>query len=118
MRHRILVIEDEVLIAMLVADAIEAGGFEVIGPCQTVSQALDQLSIPDCCDGAILDASLRGESALPVARALTELGIPFVVATGYDSSQLPDYMAAVPVLVKPLDTGTVVESMRRLLAAN
>ena len=71
MRYRILVIADEALIAMLVADAIEVGGFEVIGTCQTVAQALDQLNMPDCCDGTILDASLRGESALPVAMVRT-----------------------------------------------
>lgn len=117
MNSRILVVEDEVLIALEIAQALEAEGFEVVGPCHTVSRALDQLDNPDCCDAVVLDANLRDENARPVARALLTLKIPFVVVSGYDASQLPDEFAAAPVLAKPLRTEHLITQLRRLLAA-
>lgn len=116
MNRRILVVEDESLIALFICEVLETEGFEIVGPCQTVSQALAQLAIPDCCDAAVLDASLRNESAVPVANVLIELGIPFVVATGYNQSQLPAALTAVPVLAKPVNTGELVGHLQRMLS--
>jgi len=115
-RPRILLVEDEALIALLIVEMLESEGFEVVGPCQTVSKALAQLSIADCCDAAVLDASLRNESASPVARALVELGIPFLVATGYSLSQLPADLAEGPVLAKPFTPEDLIGNLRRLLS--
>lgn len=115
MTPRILLIEDEVLIALQVSDALEDEGFEVIGPCQTVAQALDQLRTVDCCDAVVLDANLRNESALPVARALAALGIPFVVTTGYDRHQLHAELATAPLLRKPLRPEDLIRYVKRLL---
>ncbi|MES2492097.1 MAG: hypothetical protein V4579_02305 [Pseudomonadota bacterium] len=115
-KPRILLVEDEVLIALLIEDALEAHGFQVLGPCQTVLQAMSQLSIPDCCDAVVLDASLRNESALPVARALLELGVPFVVTTGYSLSQLPAELTVAPILAKPVNTKELIGHLRRLLS--
>lgn len=112
-RPRILLVEDEVMIAMHIADAIESLGFEVIGPHQTVAAALKALQHPQCCDAAILDAHLRHESAEPIAKALTATGTPYIVATGYNRSQLPEIL--VPVLAKPIDTDELVTQLRALL---
>ena len=118
MSTRILLVEDEVLIALQVASALEAEGFVVIGPCQSVAQALARLDVPDCCDAAVLDANLRSESAVPVARALAALGIPFVVTTGYDLNQLSIEMAAGPVISKPFSSDELIGQLKHLLAAS
>lgn len=115
MKSRILVVEDEALIAMEIADALEEGGFEVIGPCHTVSQALNWLADPDCCDAAVLDANLHNVSAQPVAVALLTLQVPFVVVSGYLQSQLPGVLAEATLLAKPLRTADLVTRLRNLL---
>lgn len=116
MSARILVIEDGVLIAMEISDALETAGFEVVGLCHTVAQALDCLAQPDCCDAVVLDANLRNESAQPVAGALMQLRVPFVVVSGYSSQQLPDGLAAAPLLTKPLRTDDLITQLRHILA--
>lgn len=116
MSMRILLVEDEVLIALQVESTLEEAGFVVIGPCQSVAQALARLDIPNCCDAAVLDANLRNESADPVAKALSALGIPFVVTTGYDLKQLHGEMAARPVLSKPFSSDELISQLKQLLA--
>ena len=116
MTPRILVVDDEVLIAMEIADYLEAHGFEVVGPCQSVAQALNLLAEPDCCDAAVLDASLRNESSQPVAQTLQALQVPFVVVSGYSAHQLPDELAAAPLLNKPVRTDDLIDKLRLMLA--
>jgi len=116
MNPRILVVEDEFLIAQDIADALEAGGFEVLGPCPTVEKALAYLDDSARCDAAVLDVSLRNQSSLPVAKLLTELGIPFAVVTGFSPGQLPAEMAGIPVLTKPWDNMELVKVMQRLIS--
>ena len=79
---RILVIEDEPLIAMLLVDWLRELGYDPIGPASTVAKALD-LIVGSAPDAAIVDVSLNGESCHPVAEALRERDIPFVFATGH-----------------------------------
>ncbi len=117
MSARILVVEDEFFIAQEIADLLEAAGFEVVGPCASVPAALARLAESAGCDGAVLDASLRHVSSLPVAEALAERGIPFAVVTGFSVDQLPARMAAAPVLTKPLKGEDLIEILRELLAA-
>jgi CheY-like chemotaxis protein len=100
--RRVLVVEDEALVAMLVEDALIEAGAIVIGPAATVSEALALLShtTPDV---AVLDLNLAGETSTPVADALAAGGIPFVVATGYGADGLPAAHATAIVLAKPYD---------------
>lgn len=116
MSGRVLLIEDEVLIALQTADVLEEEGLEVVGTCQTVAQALAQLQIPECCDAVVLDANLRNESALPVAKALVALEIPFVVTTGYDRNQLHEELAAAPILAKPVRREDLLAQLNQLFA--
>ena len=113
---RILVVEDEVLIATHIAAVLESQGFEVIGPYLTVAQALAHLRNPDPCNVAILDAHLRDESALPVAEALTRLKIPFFVVTGYSRVQLSGELASARIFTKPVDTEALISEIQRHLA--
>lgn len=116
-KPRILVVEDEFLIAREIADALEDAGFAVLGPCPTVPAALARLDEAGSCEAAVLDASLRHVSSLPVAEALMARGIPFAVVTGFSVGQLPPAMAEAPVLAKPLDAGELVRLLNRLLRA-
>jgi DNA-binding response OmpR family regulator len=110
---RVLVVEDEALVAMLVEDALLDAGFGVIGPAATVAEALDLLG-QDKPDAAVLDLNLAGETSVPVADALAARGIPFVVATGYGVGGLPAGHPSVPVLAKPYDPGELVAVLNRL----
>lgn len=111
---RILLVEDEALIAIDIAEILTSHGFEVVGPCSSVSQALAHLETTDC-DAAILDTNLRNKSASTVATALAQREIPFIVVTGHSRAQLPTELASVPVLAKPVETENLISEVRRLL---
>ena len=100
--RRLLVVEDEYLIAADLADVLTGQGANVIGPAGSIKDALDMLATERQLDGAILDINVRGERVYPVADALRARGVPFVFATGYDSWVIPDAFANVPRLEKPV----------------
>ena len=100
--RRLLVVEDEYLIAADLADVLTGQGANVIGPVGSIKDALDMLATERQIDGAILDINVRGERVYPVADALRARGVPFVFATGYDSWVIPDAFANVPRLEKPV----------------
>jgi len=114
--RRILVIEDEALVAMLMEDALLDAGFAVLGPARTVSQALEMLK-GDAPDAAVLDLNLGGQNALSVAEALAARGIPFVVATGYGVAGLPANLRHIPVLPKPYDPDDLTSALAGLCRA-
>lgn len=116
MTARVLIVEDEYFLACEIADLVEAAGMAVVGPCPSVAKALAQIEASNC-DMAVLDVSLRHESSLPVARVLAERGIPFVIVTGFSQSQLPEEMAAAPVLAKPLQGDSLVTILKGFLSA-
>jgi DNA-binding LytR/AlgR family response regulator len=101
--RRVLVVEDEYLLAAEVVKDIRALGAEVIGPVATVDDALDLLAETERLDAALLDLNLCGEMAFPIADALMERGVPFVFATGYDRFAIPPRYAAVRRFEKPVD---------------
>ncbi len=96
----ILIVEDEPLIAMMLEDFILSLGYEVAGPCESVSEALAAVASKDF-DLAILDVNLKGESVWPVASALRERGIPFVLASGGHVEPPPAEFAETPMIEKP-----------------
>jgi CheY-like chemotaxis protein len=107
---RVLVVEDEYLVAMDVSAYLEAAGAHVVGPASNVNAALEAVEHTEL-DGAIVDVNLRGEMAYPVADALVERGIPFVFTTGYDAHTVPARFAAVKRCEKP----TTPEAIGRAL---
>lgn len=111
--RRILVVEDEALIAMLVEDALLDAGAHVLGPAATVEEALALFQSGDP-EAAVLDINLAGQVSTPVADALADHGVPFVVATGYGAAGLPERHRSVPVLAKPYDPQELVEALVRL----
>lgn len=112
--RRILVVEDEALVAMLVEDALLDVGAVVLGPAATVAEALALLEREALPDAAVLDLNLAGEVSTPVADALVRRGVPFVVATGYGASGLPPGHGDVPVLAKPYDPDELTLALGRL----
>jgi CheY-like chemotaxis protein len=109
---RILVVEDEYLLAEALADALTALGAQVIGPVAGLAEALD-LAADAAIDGAVLDINLRGEMVFPLADALAARNVPYVFATGYGHETIPERYQGVPALSKPVD----VQALKSLLTA-
>jgi DNA-binding response OmpR family regulator len=114
MPERVLVVEDEPLIAFDVADHLRQAGFEVIGPATSVSAALKLLNSQSC-DLAVLDVNLGRETAAPIADVLRSKSLPFVALSGYSSEQLPEIFQRAPMLTKPVDPKKLVHLLRGCL---
>ncbi len=99
-RYRVLVVEDEMLIGMLLEDMLVDLGHSVVAVVPRVNEALTAVQRDDF-DLAILDVHLNGQAVFPVAEALITRGIPFVFATGYGERGLPDNYRNRPILQKP-----------------
>ncbi len=109
---RILLAEDEVLVGMMVHDMLVDFGFNVVGPIADLSGALTAAEAGDL-DGAVLDVNLGGELIYPVAKALTERGVPFIFVTGYDGDSIDERYSQVPMLRKPIEP----QHLQRMLAS-
>jgi two-component SAPR family response regulator len=96
---RILVVEDEALIAVMVEDMLIEMGGEVVGPAATVDDALE-MARGETLDAAVLDVNVRGRRIDPVAEALMARGVPVLFATGYGEVRLASG-APVTVIDKP-----------------
>ena len=110
--RRLLVVEDEYLIAAALERALEDRGAEVVGPAGYVEGALRLVEAEgDRLDGAVLDINLRGERVYPVADVLAARGVPFVFLTGYDAQVIPDTYAGVPRSEKPVSTALLARTL-------
>jgi DNA-binding response OmpR family regulator len=99
---RILVVEDEFMIAEDMSEALTQAGYNVVGPVGHVAEAVDVARATGL-DGAILDVNLHGKSVFPVADTLRARGVPFVFLTGYAAPSLPERFTASPTLRKPVN---------------
>ena len=112
---RVLVVEDEVLVAMLLEDMLADFGCSVIGPAPTIAEALP-LATDAVIDVAVLDLNLGGEPVYPVADVLKTRGVPYVFASGYGAATLADAHRGAPMLQKPYrqaDLERVLSGLRR-----
>ena len=98
--RRILIVEDEPLIAMMLEDFIDSLGHEVARSCESVDEALSAVGEGGY-DLAVLDVNLKGQNVWPVAAALREVGVPFVIASGGHVEPPPSEFASVPMIDKP-----------------
>ena len=113
--RRVLVVEDEFLLAMELDGLLSRHGCEVLGPAATVRQALALLhdQRPEV---VVLDVNLKGERATPVAAALHDRGLPFVVITGYSDAQLSEpELRRAPRVDKPINCRELCRAMSRAL---
>jgi len=90
---RVLVVEDESLVAMMIDDLLTDRGAVVVGPVGTLEGALE-LAGGEAVDAALLDVNLNGERSTAVGKALAARGIPYVLATGYIAAECADYAPA------------------------
>jgi DNA-binding response OmpR family regulator len=111
---RILVIEDELLLALCVGQVLEEQGCKVIGPATSVRQGLN-LAEKTKVNGAILDINLNGELVYPVAKALMDRNIPFLFTTGYNSLDVPSSFRSVPRLDKPVEPGLFIQVLKQIM---
>lgn len=116
-RLRVLVVEDEYFIADEIARAAGAIGGEVIGPIPDVAGGLRMLAAGIEIDVAILDINLRGQPAFELADLLTDRGIPFVFATGYDAGAIPERFRLVACWEKPYDHAELAAAIAVIGAA-
>ncbi len=99
--NRVLVVEDEILVAMMMRDILTELEFDVIGPFSRVSEAM-VAAVHDEFDAGIIDVNLGGEFVYPVADVLMARKIPFVFITGYGVESIDGRFGHVPIIKKPI----------------
>jgi DNA-binding response OmpR family regulator len=112
---RILVVEDEYLIADDLRDVLLDAGAEVLGPVPTVEAAKAVLESEPVIDAALLDINLGGALVFEVADSLIARSVPFAFATGYDRWSIPDRFSEVPRLEKPLRLQKITTVLQMLM---
>jgi CheY-like chemotaxis protein len=115
MGQRVLVLDDEMLVAMMLEDMLAELDYEVVGPFGTLEEALAAVAT-ERLDCAIIDLNLgRGVLSTPVAEALRARGVPFLLATGYGANEQTDQMGHSGLLGKPFSTSDVQDAIKALL---
>jgi CheY-like chemotaxis protein len=112
--QRILVVEDEYLLAMELQGKLQESEAVVLGPVSNLDDALALIRSEPSIDGAVLDINLGGKMAYPAADLLMERGIPFVFTTGYDDVVIPERFGNAPRLQKPFDISRIVQALADL----
>jgi CheY-like chemotaxis protein len=118
-RRSILLVEDEVMIRMMVADMLEELGYTIAGEAGDIDEAIRLVQSTDF-DLAILDVNVNGKVISPVAEAVQMRNLPFVFATGYGAQGLPEKFRDRPALEKPFQMETlarVIENALKGIAA-
>ncbi len=109
----VLVVENEFMIAEDLSSSLVDVGAVVLGPVSSVPAALALLAAEPDIHGAVLDINLNGHMVFPVADALAMRQVPFVFATGYDQSFVPEAYAGVLRFQKPVDTAKMLRAIGR-----
>jgi len=112
---RILVVEDEYLIRMLLEDMLTDLGYEIAGAVGNIKEASELATTADF-NLAILDVNLDGQEVFPVAEILAKRGLPFVFVSGYGENSLPDPYRGRPSLQKPFQAEQLKTTLAGLLA--
>lgn len=112
---RILVVEDEYMLADDLATELRDAGASVLGPVGSMAQATALAEQSPDIDGALLDINLNGEMVYPIADRLTARGVEIMFVTGYDRAVIPERFADVPRFEKPLSMRRVADAIGHLL---
>ncbi len=114
MNKRILVVDDEPLLALDIAQEITLAGFSVLGPATSVTKALE-LVCNEGCDAAVLDVNLRNETSEKIAVNLRESKIPFLFLSGLSRDEVLPWMYETPFVSKPVDFGELFAVLNDLV---
>ena len=112
---RVLVVEDEPLVALDIMENFDAVGIKGIGPAGSIEEA-KHLIETERLDTALVDANLKGRPVDVIAAALTRQGVPFAFVTGYDRNALPQAFRGTAMLAKPYTQAALVETIEKLLS--
>lgn len=112
--RRILVVEDEMLIAWAIADSLTGLGCKVVGPATRVDQAIAVID-HEPIDAALLDLNLDGQMSYPVVDLLVARHMLFIILTGYHKSNLPKEYQIFPLMQKPVGPATLADALTKLL---
>src|SRR5947208_10923865 len=110
---RVLVVEDEMMVSMLIEDMLTDMGCTVVGPAARLDEAIDMVKASEL-DCAVLDVNLGGQPIFPLADLLRERGKPFAFATGYGDAGLREEDRGAPVLQKPFREGDLARVLGEL----
>ncbi|CAN7405937.1 response regulator [Phenylobacterium sp. LjRoot225] len=113
--RRILVVEDEMMVAMMLQDMLDDLGCLVVGPAASVDEALSMIKMQPL-EAAVLDVNLSGQMSYPVADALIAHDVPFVFSTGYASNRLQEGYRAFPALQKPYHVSELRDALMEVCA--
>jgi CheY-like chemotaxis protein len=112
--RRVLLVEDEMMVAWLLEEMLSDLGCAVVGPAASIKQALAMLDT-EAIDVAVLDVNLNGQLSYPVADALVARGVPFVFSTGYHQDRLLERYRTFPALQKPYQLSELTDMLAMLL---
>ncbi len=116
-QYKILVVEDDALIAMELEERLAEQGYHVIGPAMTLEAAEEAVARTKP-DAALLDANVAGASSVPLGASLAAQGVPVAFCTGYNEvKNLPPELAGVLVLTKPITDADLTAALKRLVAS-
>lgn len=112
---KVLIVEDEALVAMMIEDVVTDLGYEVAATVGRLAPALEEAE-KVAADVAVIDVNLNGERTYPIAEVLQRRGIPFMFATGYGIAGVDEQWRSAPVLQKPFqphELGAALNSLIR-----
>jgi CheY-like chemotaxis protein len=113
--RKVLVVEDEMIIAMLIEDMLDEFGCKLVGPATNVPRALELIA-KESIDVAVLDLNLDGKDTYAIADALQRKNVPFIFATGYGSAGLRQEYGNRPVLQKPFPASDLETALTEALS--
>ena len=114
--RRILIVEDDCITAMDLAETLSAAGAQVVGPAGTIGTALELLRRQPQLDIALLDVEVEGAYVFDVADALVKLEVPIVFTTGYERSEIPVRFRTIRHCEKPIGIAAIARALSDELA--
>ena len=113
--RRVLLVEDEALVAMLLEAVLEDMGCVPVGPVATVEEGMALVADGAPLDAALLDVNVAGQLVFPIAEALKARGVPFVFSTGYGVGGLSEAWRGHPTVQKPFTEATVRNALMQAM---
>lgn len=114
--RKVLLVEDEEIVALALVDELQRLGWSIVGPATTLDEAQRLVSSGTPIDAAILDVNLQGRWSHEIAEALGRRGVPFIACTGYEIVDPDGRFAGVPVITKPIGADRLSATLDDLLA--
>ncbi|WP_339870790.1 response regulator [uncultured Brevundimonas sp.] len=116
--RRVLIVEDESLVAMLLETILEDMGCTPVGPAATVEEGLAMAEAESALDAALLDVNVAGQQIFPVAEVLKARGVPFVFSTGYGEGGLPDAWRGQATIQKPFTEAAIRDALMKAMGVS